>query len=615
MPLFANCCGSLVIVVRYGSVCYAAAGVAVRKVPGRMTVLHDIRVPAQRRGLVAMPFRTSRDVRQLVHLIVLAIIVAASPALAQMDTFSSGGSRGNTTNRTGSQSFQPNDGPCSNPFGCGRGGPGYQGTGRDVYCQDSPGMPQRGPYSHTGTNTPCGLRGSQYQPPPTAPVMVQPVFNYYYVNGINTPDQPPAGTQGPARGNYQWDWQLIRGNLLDLGPYKGLGRRPGGLTSIRVTDEIDRMDTQTQNFSGKDPASNQLVDRLCASAQVMNAIAQSNGRTDNSPLGMAVAACGIYDQMVATLNNVRSNGSGMAIGDLFECFRQALGANLAGVAASFGLPPVPTGIDAFSSQQPEVANIARLILKKYRSEGARTGTTPAQNYFIVIGHSQGNFFVEAVAYRLLHYEGADGAYIFHNRLGLLSFASPTDYASVTSEPGFSNRVEHIKRQDDMINVLLALPAGVGKRPWTTGDSRALWPFPQLDWSNWRTASDAVAALGQAPPAGCTPAGTPQCDGALYVPYLNSHLLENYIADANFTMPGQPIRPDVASQLGQGASGLSPKTAPPLLNTSRAALVRLKRALLSGSTTSYAPQAGGFPMPQGADLGRAASSILLKLLGQ
>jgi hypothetical protein len=569
----------------------------------------------------------------------VAIAVAASPVLAQttlrggavynqrlpspapgMDTFSSGsgGSRGNTTYRTGSQTFQPNDGPCASPYGCGRGGPGYQsGTGSDVYCQNSPGLPQRGPYGWTGTNTPCGpafQRQPAQQPPPPAQVMVRPSFNYYYVNGINTPDRPPAGTKGPARGNYQWDWKLIRGNLLDLGPYMGLGTPSSALTPIRVTDETDHMDDQTQNPSGKDPVSSQQLDALCSSAQILNSIMQSGGRSDSSPLGTAVAICGIYNQLVASVNDFR--GGGMAKGDLFECFRQALAIDISPIAAAFGLPALPTGIDAFSSQQREVQKVAALILKKYRSEGGQKGTTGVQNYFIVIGHSQGNFFVEAVAYRLLHYEGADGAYIFHNRLGLLSFASPTDYSSVTGEPGFANRVEHVKRRDDMINVLLALPPGVGKHPWTTGDAPALWPFPALDWTNLNTAQAAASALGQMPPTGCTPAGTPQCDGALYVPFLNSHLLENYIADANFTMPGQPISSSAVSQLRRGASqGLSPNTAPPLLNASRAAVVRLKRALLSGSTTSYAPQGTGFVTPQGADLGRAASNMILHLFGQ
>jgi hypothetical protein len=588
--------------------------------------------------LAAMPFQMSRHFAQLMRFAVMAITVAATPVLAQtplrggavynqrlppgppgMDTFSSGGgSRGNTTYRTGTQTFQPNDGPCSSPFGCARGGPGYLGgTGRDVYCQDSPGMPQRGPYSHTGTNTPCGLGGGQMAPqPPPAPMMVRPSFNYYYINGINTPDRPPAGTKGPARGNYQWDWKLIRGNLLDLQPYMGLGRPTSPLVSIRVTDETDHMDVQTQNFSGKDPVSSQPLDMLCSSAQILDAISRSGGgRSDNSPLGVAVAVCGIYNQMVAGVNNLR--GGGMAPGDLLECFRQALAFDLAPVAASLGLPAMPSGIDAFSSQQPEVRKVSSLILAKFRAERAQNSTTPVQNYFIVIGHSQGNFFVEAVGYRLLHYEGPDGAYIFHNRLGLLSFASPTDYSSVTGEPGFANRVEHIKRQDDMINALLALPRGVGKHPWTTGDFPALWPLGKLDWSNWNTARTAISAMvGPPPPQGCQPAGTPQCDGALYIPFLNSHLLENYIADANFTMPGQPISPDVGRQLGQiGPSTFSPQSAAPLLKESREALVRLKRAMLSGSTTSYAPQDRGVPMPQGADLGRAASGMLLRLLGQ
>lgn len=98
------------------------------------------------------------------------------------DVFSSGsgGSRGRTTYPTGSQAKQPNDGPCNNPYGCGRGGAlsggvgGFNGgaggapypQGRDVYCQQSPGQPMYGPYHGTGTQTPCG---PNFQRMPTRP--------------------------------------------------------------------------------------------------------------------------------------------------------------------------------------------------------------------------------------------------------------------------------------------------------------------------------------------------------------------------------------------------------------------------------------------------------------
>jgi hypothetical protein len=78
---------------------------------------------------------------------------------------------GNTTYPTGTQSRQPNDPPCANPFGCGRGwGPFYANPpGRDVYCQQSPGLPMYGPYPRTGTNTRCGPGFA-----PRPPVQPQP---------------------------------------------------------------------------------------------------------------------------------------------------------------------------------------------------------------------------------------------------------------------------------------------------------------------------------------------------------------------------------------------------------------------------------------------------------
>jgi len=113
--------------------------------------------------------------------IALALTAFAGPVPAQtlqggvtQDYYNAGaGSRGNTTYPTGSQSHQPNDAPCNNPYGCGRGY-GQQGgisanPSGDVYCQRSPDMPMYGPYSHTGPQTPCNLP-SQAQAPQSPPI-------------------------------------------------------------------------------------------------------------------------------------------------------------------------------------------------------------------------------------------------------------------------------------------------------------------------------------------------------------------------------------------------------------------------------------------------------------
>jgi hypothetical protein len=140
-------------------------------------------------------------------LLLLAVIACtwASQANSQplqggvsQDVFSSNGSAGSAgrgTYPTGSQSHQPNDAPCSNPYGCGRGGPLSGGAnaapypqGRDVYCQQSPGQPMYGPYHGTGTQTPCG---PNFQPMSTRPQQQPTATSCSNVSGeLDQADRP-----------------------------------------------------------------------------------------------------------------------------------------------------------------------------------------------------------------------------------------------------------------------------------------------------------------------------------------------------------------------------------------------------------------------------------------
>lgn len=71
-----------------------------------------------------------------------------------------------------------------------------------------------------------------------------------------------------------------------------------------------------------------------------------------------------------------------------------------------------------------------MIRRKYESEKMQPVQSRGKNFFILIAHSQGNFFAEGVAYRLLYFEGASGQEIFNSRLGILSLGSPTNYSSL-----------------------------------------------------------------------------------------------------------------------------------------------------------------------------------------
>src|SRR5262249_26888465 len=136
----------------------------------------------------------------------------------------------------------------------------------------------------------------------------------------------------------------------------------------------------------------------------------------------------------------------------------------------------------FTAELPTVRTIVDAIIGIYEQEKAqREAGRPVKNYFIVVGHSQGNFFVEGVAYRLRYsarysYSGA-GRDISATRLGIVSLASPTSYDSLPSDFVVSKIVHHT-RADDAINILVPLAAVIpNKHPWPlAGADAALWPW-------------------------------------------------------------------------------------------------------------------------------------------
>jgi hypothetical protein len=528
--------------------------------------------------------------KSLAPFVALACLALAAVAPAQESKPPLGEEIGNTTYRTGSQSRQPNDPPCDNPFGCGRGTrPGQYapgggapaakpaGRGGDVYCQLNPdGSENRGPYPGTLNNIPC-------KSPPAGGQRI--VFNYYYINGINTP------RDGPGRGSCLYDRRMIAGNLLDQGPRVGPGLqvKPSVAPSIKVKDEIDRFEVETCNPSGTD----KRVEEFCGIADSLRLTSQP---------GVVADLVRLVCTNAEAIDKFRGQGlGGMAPGDVVEAFRQSLG--IAFRDRTTGEPL--TGIE-FTARQPEVARIAKIITDKYAAEQAqarrggaqraRAGTAPVsaqppeKNYFIIIAHSQGNFFAEGVAYRLASkaYGGASGPAVFQNRLGILSIASPTNYKSL--DAGFIARaMKHFTRADDGIHALDPL-AFIGSRvPWPAKDDLPrLWPWKSealmrshMELVKVRPALPApkitspfLDTLGLGPPV----EPCPNC-GALYTPLMNSHLLDNYLTDPVAANPNVAIDPRVAPLIGQ-TRAMSP-AAPPVLGEIRRHLVDLKATLMKG----------------------------------
>jgi hypothetical protein len=389
---------------------------------------------------------------------------------------------GNTTGTTRTQTYQPGE-----PFtGLPGGAPG-RGTGLgpfglpSVYCQTWPGHSPYPQYPGTGPNTPCGPAFQRApvqpypQPPPRQTTACQlgangsleplddptrgllhyasadhdagsdraaelfaqagqggppcVVFRYFYVNGINTPASGhPRSQPSDSGGTYDYEYGLVSRLVA---------------TSDRVVaEERDVMGPKTHNYSGTDkwfPRIASLCDQASAS-----------GRANANPL--ISLACWI-DQV--------RNGSGVAPGDLLECIGQSL--------------RVPwLGADA-SSDQDEVRTIVEIMKQTIRAE--QTGGN-VMTYFIVVAHSQGNFFGEGVGYRLFKKEGDLGRWILNNRLGIISLGSPTSYDSLP--PDFvSTRLRHETREDDAIHILdsLSLNGLLSKRPFPRSqDTQSLWPW-------------------------------------------------------------------------------------------------------------------------------------------
>ncbi len=530
------------------------------------------------------------------------------------DVFSSGSSPyggGNTTRRTGKQATQDDS----------------------VYCQQTPdGRVIPKPYGGTRRNIPCGPNFVQRRPEPVrreptrdddprctcpakapgrdaAPTQrmsssraaggaqdvplaqrrgasasndacvcddpdVRYVFNYLYVNGINTP------RTGQGRGNYQWDLRLIESNLLDLAPPLGatsVRQRPRQPASIKVRSETDRfLDENTYNPSGTQG------NEWCAQYR------RNPGRYD----GGIAANRAVLD----TLCTISAGGDffrggaggGMAWGDLLECAYQNLG--------SWGLPGF----------EPEpVPRAVQLIVDTYRRERQQTASGPrTMNFFIVIGHSQGNFFVESIAKSLSNQR--EFPEIYRERLGVLSLASPSNYVSL--DAGFRNaKLKFRTRTDDAIIGLLYPPLNA-RRPFQPNLS-PLWEWPEGPLYQWRRLFDMqkvdlpvfgrqdllpkiplAEAMGWKVPDGCRPAGTPECDGALYTAFMNSHLIDNYLMDPPLTQPGRPVPIEVQRFFRQPRSPATPNA---VLNVIRSDLRALKQTLLDGASRTSTPQSAAY----------------------
>ena len=402
-------------------------------------------------------------------------------------------------------------------------------------CSTSPPDPGSGAAPISGTLPPTYTLSDK-----TAATCQKVVFTYFYINGVNTPM-----TNLNWRGNYISEYRTVGTNLvLDISTQPGRDPKtvlPPGIPpipavagTIKVANEVDQMYSYTHNPSGADPLNDAWYQDNCV-------------KSHSNPL-----QC----KTLELIDNFRSGHmtNGFALGDLWECFIQA--------ANGFNYVDMALKDDT-----------SKKIIKAIIAINEQPQT---QNYFIIVAHSQGNFFAEAIAKFMK--DAPIRREIFEKRLGIVALASPTDYSSLKDPayPGFiTDKIVHHTRADDAINVVATLAQIFGmvglsaKMPFASNDP-PLWDWPSgllatfgfrpglLPSHDPRPRPDLFGVeqlvtlkMGPRGPE-YTPgwffqrlgyaSGVPANQNPeLYAPLLSSHLLDDYLDKPPATKAGTHIR--------------------------------------------------------------------------
>lgn len=419
--------------------------------------------------------------------------------------------------------------------------PGSPGA-RSVHCQiENDGRCHCGPRRGTGRNRPCrdDANGAD----------TVAVFNYIYFNGINTPMGPGKG----GRGTYLWDYHMIGNNLLDLHAGRRSGHPatrqdgPAYAQPVRVADEVDQMIDVGHNYSGKDARAVDLVDAFCKGPRAQGFGMEEMRSFFCSPVGRQ-AAKWLDEQRGSALG-------GMAAGDIFECVMQAHGVQVNGRFK-------PVGNIEWTAKLDEVQRAVKTVYDILNRERQATAKPRRKNHFVIIGHSQGNFFAEATGWYLIKHSRA----VFDERVAIHAFASPTSYDAIDDPAWKAKRLRWLTRQDDAIVALGKAPL-TGQKVPLPANADTLWGWPV---ENPFVMLADIISLGPPPECNC-----PDPNGALYGPAMNSHLLDNYLTDPPMTEPGHVLNRTVLDRMHWQ---LSPPTRS-VLGVARRQLVELKASLL------------------------------------
>ncbi|MCB0345092.1 MAG: hypothetical protein KDD66_08235, partial [Bdellovibrionales bacterium] len=235
------------------------------------------------------------------------------------------------------------------------------------------------------------------------------VFHYFYINGMNTPYQ----VLGADRGDYKEESKRVYDYLVTH-------------MANKFPHERHYMMQETPNPSGFDPK--RELDPVVLSGCLALAGAQDKWRCLN--VGVSNCIREGYDSLTV---NGQGYPGGAPVGDMIEVLRQGL--HLFGQGLDYSAFNEPTHLVQNIAVQMQIAN-------------ERATVNPNEShFFIVVAHSQGNFFAEAVPYYL-----SKLAPTLLPRVGIFAIGTPTDYRRVKKLIS-ERRISTNTRRDDIIRTL------------------------------------------------------------------------------------------------------------------------------------------------------------------
>lgn len=238
------------------------------------------------------------------------------------------------------------------------------------------------------------------------------VFHYFYINGLNT----AAGIPGlEQEGTCEGERIMVQRLLNEL-------KEPG------------KLEAPTCNPSGRTP--NRGLQAIALAAQTnlsspSNITMPAHARGATSLLARDLFNCIRAGNIPSNFNVMDPKtylepGGVMAPGDIREAYKQAKIVETKLRVWGGGTYYSRESGTTYSMSDPLVSDIVNKINKTVEEE--KTAKDNKEHHFIIIAHSQGNFFAESVAERLKSMPNpANSKEKLLSRFGVLALASPTNY--------------------------------------------------------------------------------------------------------------------------------------------------------------------------------------------